>query len=182
MHLADVAGKVRFPILALPPTTWSGPMYVADVRSIGDEVRALQMMYLTPQGGSGIVISHLSPEVGGAEDPYRLTEHLTGFVSHFAPKVLRSKVKRGKYLAFASSEYEHHDEMGMVNGRPAAMTVISHRVLPLRAVRTAVQMGSQIGDLCMAGWERPVLDLIPTLTPVTPEVVRAFDVLSEDPI
>lgn len=163
-------------MLALPAGAWKGSAYVGEVRSIRDEVRSVQLMYATPSQSSGLVISHLAPDPNpDTQDPLRLTEHLTSFISAFEPGFLVPRAKKGKLVAFAPKELVVHDEVSTINGQTTGVKVIEHRRLPLRAARVAVVRETKVVDLCVGGWNRGVMDVVPQLRPLDREIVRLFD-------
>lgn len=163
-------------MLALPVGAWKGSVYVGEVRSIGDDVRAVQLMYATTSGTSGLVLSHLAPRPSeDSSDTLRLTEHLTSFISGFEPGFLVPRAKKGKLQAFTPKELVLHDEISTINGQTTGVKVIEHRRLPLRAARVAIVRDGKVVDLCVGGWNRGVMDVLPQLRPLDPEIVRLFD-------
>lgn len=175
LRLTEVAARVPFPLVAFPPGWWNGPVFVGDVRAVREGVRAVQLYYLTPSGDGGFVISQLAPAEAERTDPLRLTEHLASFVSHLDPAFLAQKARRTKGIAFTLRDFVHRDEILPLCGHPTAVRILSHRLLTLRAARTAIVVNGKATDLCVGAWQRSLDEALTVLTPVTPDLARRFD-------
>lgn len=175
LRLSDVAGRTGFPLVAFPPGWWNGPVFVGDVRAVQGGIRAVQLYYLSPSGDSGFVISHLAPDEADREDPLRLGEHLSSFLSHLDPGFLQQRTRRNKVQAFALKDFIMRDEVMALGGRPTAVRMLSHKELTLRAARTAIVLNGRATDLCIAGWKQLIDDALHAITPMTAELARRFD-------
>lgn len=175
LRLTDVAGRTKFPLLAFPAGWWRGPVFVGDLRAVGETIRAVQLYYLTEAGDAGYVISHLAPERSSREDPYRLQEHLASFVSHVDPRFLRQRNRRPKAPTFELKDFSERDEIVSLAGHPTSVRILSHRELTLRVARTAIVVNGRATDLCIAGWRTLLDDALMALTPITAELARRFD-------
>lgn len=176
LRLTDVAARAPFPLVAFPAGWWKGPVFVGDVRSVGDTIRAVQLYYLSEHGEAGFVISHLAPESASRDDPYRLQEHLASFVSHLDPAFLQARNRRPKLPTFDLKDFSEREEIVPLGGHPSAVRVLSHRQLTLRAARTALVQQGRTTDLCVAGWRMLLDDALTALVPVTADLARRFDI------
>lgn len=173
--LTEVAGRVSFPLVAFPAGWWNGPVFVGDVRSLQGTVRAVQLYYLSPSGDHGFVISQLAPEEAEANDPLRLAEHLSSFVSHLDPRFLQQRTRRAKVQTFPMRDFVHRDEIVQICGHPTAVRILSHKLLTLRAARTAIVQNGRATDLCVASWRTGIEDAVAALVPMTVDLARRFD-------
>lgn len=173
--LTEVASRVAFPLVAFPAGWWTGPVFVGDVRSVKGVVRAVQLYYLSPSGDRGFVISHLAPEEADPNDPMRLSDHLSSFVSHVDPRFLQQRARRSKVSTFPARDFQHRDEIVTICGHATAVRLLSHRLLTLRAARTALVSNGKAVDLCVGGWKTTIDDAVAALMPMTADLARRFD-------
>lgn len=172
-RLEDLAGAVRFPLSLLPPHLWRGEVFVGDVRSLAGEIRAVQLVYISPGSDAGLLVSNLAKALN-VEDPARLTDHLTSFVSHFDPAYLTHRAKRGRFVPFPPRDWQQDEILISLAGASAAQR-FRHRRLPLTAYRAAIVRGAVMADLCVAGWGLDPADRLSDICAVGPANARAFD-------
>jgi hypothetical protein len=136
---------------------------------------SVQLYFLDQDPLRGYAISHLLPAPAQPEDPLRLSEHLSGFVSHLDPKFLTMRARRRKAMAFGLKDFSHHDEIARIAGQSASVRVLSHRALTLRAARTAVVVNGKPVDLCVASWRLSIEEALPAVSLLTPQLAKHFD-------
>lgn len=174
-RLEELAVRVGFPLVLLPVDDWKGTAFVGDVRAIESEIRSVQLVYLSEDERSGIVVSHLAPAPPDPEDPGRMTAHLAAFVSHFDPGFLASKAKRGRFVPFPPRHWNKTDVVAPFAGTTSGLQHFIHKRLPLRAYRAAVVRDGRTGEVCVASWECSLEPVIGLIAPLRVETARAFD-------
>ncbi|MFN2613890.1 MAG: hypothetical protein ABR552_03615 [Actinomycetota bacterium] len=170
----ELLARARFPLFAIPPSSWDGAAFVGSFTTEGEGIRDIQFVYLDgiDEHSFGICVSNID---GSATVEEPLDAHLLSFSSRLDEAYVVARVKRRKGPVFAARDFTKQQTTVTVAGRTAGALVYIHREIPLRLARVPLHIGSSVTDIGVAGWRLDPLDHLSKLLIVDPKVAAEFD-------
>lgn len=178
MNLDEALAEATWPVLALAPGRWVGPVLAQVAREgtfgASPTVSDIQLHYLDRSGGhdeptKGVLVANRLKPTTWARDRriYEvepLSAQLENFVARFTGIDPRPPLQT-EDMAPLDVEVPYPNT-----------TASRHRTLPLEVVAFSVDPDAPLGvEACIATWRLPVAHYLGLLAPLTPETARMVD-------